>query len=546
MSLVTIDAAMFREMMIAAASVIEKNKKILNDMNVFPVPDGDTGINMSLTLLAAAKEINHIGGKDLSAIANEVAIGALKGARGNSGVILSQIIRGFSKDIQGKTELTTRDFANALQSGVTAAYKAVMKPKEGTILTIARAVADEAKRQAAKGSNFYVLMDAIIEEGNRMLALTPKMLPVLAQAGVVDAGGKGLMFMYQGFKMALDGEEISGLDMPAADEHVNVTASARDDLGDIEFGYCTEFFIKDIYSFVTEQSIDNLRDRLGRIGDSLVVVGDKELIKIHVHTNVPGLALQFGLRLGQLSNVKIDNMREQHNELIPQAPNKKAEPEQKEYAVIAVSSGEGLKAIFKDLGVDAVIEGGQSMNPSIEVISNAIELAPSQKIFILPNNKNIILAAQQAAQCSGKQVSVINTKSIPQGIAALLAFNPETDFDTNKEEMEQSISSVKTGQVTYAVRDSKMNGNEIHKGDYIGLCNGDIAVVGTNVDDVAVELIEKMVSEGDDIVTVFYGEGISKEQAEETISRLEEKLPDCEFSVHDGGQPVYSYVISVE
>lgn len=537
----TVNVKMFKDMILTAANYLEQNKPMLNDLNVFPVPDGDTGTNMSMTMVSAAREVGSLQNPTIGKIASALNTGALKGARGNSGVILSQIFRGFSVSIpKDKDELEVADFAAALKSGVDAAYKAVMRPKEGTVLTVARTVADTAAKMVENTDNVSELFDAIIKDGNDILMKTPDMLPVLKEAGVVDAGGAGLIVIFKGFKMALDGEEVmNNLDFSLPAKTVAVTPQEE---SDIEFGYCTEFFVKNIKENVTQENIDNFRDRLMLIGDCVLVVGDLELVKVHVHTNNPGRALQMGLKLGDLSSIKIDNMREQHNEIIYQ----EAQQELKEMAIVAVSAGSGLAEIFNEFSIDAIVEGGQSMNPSIEDILKEVKKVQAKNIFILPNNKNIILAAEQTAGLTEKNVIVIPTKSFPQGLAAVLAFNPDFSVEQNTEAMNEAVQEIKSGSVTYAVRDTKMNGDVIKENEILGLFEDNIVVHGDSMNDVISTLAEKMVSDEDSVISLYYGEDISDEEAEEIKGILESKFDEQDVETYRGNQPVYKYIISVE
>ena len=534
-------------MVVGAANYLEHNKKLLNDLNVFPVPDGDTGTNMMLTLVSAAREVNALEPTSVGKMVAALSSGALKGARGNSGVILSQLFRGFSQSVPiDKDYLMAEDFASAMEKGVEAAYKAVMKPKEGTILTVARGMAEEGRKQVEKGANLLYLIDAVIEAGEKTLRKTPEMLPVLKEAGVVDAGGAGLLIIYKGFKMAIDGEDIpQELDLSIPQKPVAASSMDNISTADIEFGYCTEFFITHLEKGVNQESVDKLRDKLMQIGDSLVVVGDENLVKVHVHTNVPGKALQYALRLGQLSNIKIDNMREQHASITGLVPVEEEVPE-KPMALVAVSAGEGLTAIFKDFQVDGIVSGGQSMNPSAEDIETAILKAPSKNVIVLPNNKNIILAAEQAGQLTDKNVIVLPTKSFPQGLSAVLAFNGEEPLDANVERMTEAIGEVKSAQITYAVRDTSLNGEHIQEGEVIGIFEGDIVAHGSQMDTVFLDLIRDMLGEEDSVISIYYGEKIAKEEAENMASEVEEQFSDCDVETYSGGQAVYDYIISVE
>lgn len=534
---------LLKDMIFSAAALLEQNKKGLNALNVFPVPDGDTGTNMSLTMMSAVKEVKSADASKICTIGDALSLGALKGARGNSGVILSQLFRGLSKGLQGLETATPSDFARAMQDGVDAAYKAVMKPKEGTILTVAKDMAKTALRNAARGDNIYMVLDTVLEQGAQTLRKTPDMLPVLKEAGVVDAGGKGLLIIYRGFKMALDGEAITDSLVLEPESTADFSAIAGGE--DLEFGYCTEFFIKNIHESVTQDDIDRYREKLMKIGDCVLVVGDLQLVKTHVHTNVPGKALQFALRFGELSRIKIDNMREQHTELDQADPQDRME--KKKMAMVTVAAGEGIINIFKEFMVDEIVEGGQTMNPSAETISNAIERAPSDNVFVFPNNKNIILAAEQAARFSDKNVQVIPSRSIPQGISGVLAYNPDLDFEENTERMEKAINSVKTGQVTYAVRESKINGHMIKKGELIGIQDGDITCHSGDIFETCEKLLSGMVDEDNDsIITIFYGEDVTQELAKQMAEFLEKKFSDYDVELQFGGQPVYPFVFAVE
>ncbi len=534
-----ITGEIFKDMIFSAAAMLDKSKKNLNSLNVFPVPDGDTGTNMSLTMMSAVKEVKAADVSKVCDIGDALSLGALKGARGNSGVILSQLFRGFAKGLAGLEVAYASDFAKAMQEGVDAAYKAVMKPKEGTILTVAKDMAKMGTRSANKGENVFMLIDAVLEQGADTLKRTPDMLPVLKEAGVVDAGGKGLLVIYRGFKMALDGEAVTDNISLEKDSEADFSEAA--DLQDIEFAYCTEFFIKNIEASVTQEDVDRYREKLTRIGDCVLVVGDLQLIKTHVHTNVPGKALQFALRFGELSKIKIDNMREQHTEL-----GDSEDKPLKDMAVVSVAAGEGIVNIFKEFLVDEIVQGGQTMNPSAETITKAIEKAPSDNVFVFPNNKNIILAAEQAAKLSDKNVQVIPSSSFPQGITGVLAYNPDLDFEENTKRMNKAISTVKTGQVTSAVRESKMSGHSIQKGEIIGILDGEIVCHSGEMFVTAQRLIDSMVSDEDSIITIFYGEDVNEDFAKKVADMVEEKYDDFDVELQFGGQPVYQFIFSVE
>jgi uncharacterized protein len=532
-----IDGPLFKDMVIKGAALLEKNKKTLDALNVFPVPDGDTGTNMSLTMMSAVREIKNLDTSSISTMADAVSIGSLKGARGNSGVILSQIFRGFSKALSGLEQADASALAEGFKGGMEAAYKAVLKPKEGTMLTVAKYMANRAIDQAASGANIYALMDAVLEEGEFILKKTPEMLPVLKQAGVVDAGGQGLLVLFTGFKMALDGEDIA--DMPVFEIASEVPTQTEG--FDLTYQYCTEFLIKNLCDSITLPDIDRFREKIEKAGDCVLVVGDLDLVKVHIHTNEPGKALQFALRLGELSSIKIDNMKEQHR------PMEEVETRpQKTFAMAAVAIGDGLVNIFKDLGVDEVIQGGQTMNPSTETIANAIEKSPSDTVIVFPNNKNIIMAAQQAAELSKKRVVVIPTRSIPQGISAAIAFNPEMTLEQNEARMKKAMESVNSGSVTFAVRATTLEGKQIHEGDILGLENGQLLHVGKDVHAVANDLMKTMVKDGESTILIFYGKDVKKEDAEAFALKVSRDHPHCDVEIQYGGQPLYFYVFSVE
>lgn len=543
----TIGGAMLKEMFLTGAALLEKNRAYIDSLNVFPVPDGDTGTNMSMTMQSAVKEIQNCKGTNVGDIAAAASLGALKGARGNSGVILSQILRGFARALSGKEEMAPENFAAALTTGTEAAYKAVMKPKEGTMLTVARMMAEAVIKEANEGANLYKLIDVMIDEGERALLLTPELLPVLKEAGVVDSGGKGLVTILRGFKMVIDGEEVDEY-VPAPQQNTaeitgNEEGADLEALDDIEFGYCTEFFIIHLDESFSEADLDKLREKLMKIGDSVVVAYDSDFIKIHVHSNCPGKILQLALRLGEIDRIKIENMREQNRELL--ANMKKNE---KENALVAVSISDGIDEVYKAIGVNNLISGGQTMNPSIDSITKAIRRANARNVFVLPNNSNIIMAAQQAAAISDRNVIVISSKTMMQGLSAALAYSDDVDVETNTERMTAAIKQVLSGSVTYAVRDTQFNGEKISQGDIIGLLDNVITKVGTSVDSVAVELLCSMIeNKGDDcMATIFYGEGADEDSAQAVADAVNEKYPDAEITVQYGGQPLYYYYFSVE
>lgn len=543
----TIGGAMLKEMFLTGAALLEKNRAYIDSLNVFPVPDGDTGTNMSMTMQSAVKEIQNCKGTNVSDIAAAASLGALKGARGNSGVILSQILRGFARALSGKEEMAPENFAAALTTGTEAAYKAVMKPKEGTMLTVARMMAEAVTKEANEGANLYKLIDVMIDEGERALLLTPELLPVLKEAGVVDSGGKGLVTILRGFKMVIDGEEVDEYVLAPQQNTAEITGNEEgadlEALDDIEFGYCTEFFIIHLDESFSEADLDKLREKLMKIGDSVVVAHDSDFIKIHVHSNCPGKILQLALRLGEIDRIKIENMREQNRELL--ANMKKNE---KENALVAVSISDGIDEVYKAIGVNNLISGGQTMNPSIDSITKAIRRANARNVFVLPNNSNIIMAAQQAAAISDRNVVVIPSKTMMQGLSAALAYSDDVDVETNTERMTAAIKQVLSGSVTYAVRDTQFNGEKISQGDIIGLLDNVITKVGTSVDSVAVELLCSMIeNKGEEcMATIFYGEGADEDSAQAVADAVNEKYPDAEITVQYGGQPLYYYYFSVE
>ena len=531
----TISGALLKEMFLTGAALLEKNKAYVDSLNVFPVPDGDTGTNMSMTMQSAVKEIKACnGGSTVGEVAAAASLGALKGARGNSGVILSQIFRGFAKALKGCEEMDAELLANALRMGTESAYKAVMKPKEGTILTVSRMISTAVEGEFNQGANVFGLIDVMIESGEEALRQTPELLPVLKEAGVVDSGGKGLMTIYRGFKMVVDGDAI---DDYVAEQQEAAPPEDNDlsleDVNDIKFGYCTEFFVIHLVESFTEGDLEKFRDKLMKIGD---------FIKIHVHTKRQGKALQLALCLGELDKVKIENMREQNRAI--QENIKKNETEN---AMVAVSAGEGMDSEFTGAGVGVIISGGQTMNPSIDTIAKAIRKANARNVFVLPNNSNIIMAAQQAAELSDRNVIVIPTKTMMQGMAAAMAYAPENTPEVNRKRMEKAVANVVSGAVTYAVRDTSCNGLTIAKGDIIGLKDNAITSVGKTVEDATLSLVEKMLEDREEaMVTLYFGEGVTEEQANELSERIMAKFPDTEIIAIPGGQPLYYYYISVE
>ncbi len=548
----TINAEMLSEMFLAGAANIEAKKEFINELNVFPVPDGDTGTNMSLTIMAAAKEVTALSDVTMDTLAKAISSGSLRGARGNSGVILSQLFRGFTKAIKGTKEIDVLTLANALEKAKETAYKAVMKPKEGTILTVARGIADKGLELAETTDDLDEFIPQVIEHAEYVLSKTPDMLPVLKEAGVVDSGGQGLLEVLKGAYDAFLGKEIDYSQI-APSTSVGMTKISAETNAEIKFGYCTEFIIMTEKQFTDKDEMD-FKAYLESIGDSIVCVADDEIVKIHVHTNDPGLAIQRALTYGQLSRMKIDNMREEHEEKLirdaeKQAKEEKAKnkAEQKEYGFIAVSIGEGLNEIFRELGVDYIIEGGQTMNPSTDDMLNAIDEVNAKHVFILPNNKNITLAANQAKSLvKDKEVIVIPTKTVPQGITAIINFVPDMSAEENEEVMLEEIKRVKTGQVTYAVRDTSFDGKEIHVNDIMGIGDSGIISVGKEVEPTTLEMLAELVDDESELVSVYYGSDVSEEEAEALTEKIQELYPDVDVDTHFGGQPIYYYVLAVE
>ena len=557
----TINADMLARMFLAGAQNIEAKKEIINELNVFPVPDGDTGTNMSLTIMSAAKEVMALDDRNMKDLAKAISSGSLRGARGNSGVILSQLLRGFTKAIRDEEEIDAVTLAAACQRARDTAYKAVMKPKEGTILTVASGIAARAAELAEETDDLEVFLPAVIEHAEEVLAKTPDMLPVLKEAGVVDSGGQGLIEVIKGAYAAFQGKEI---DLSAITPGTGsaVTKIGAQETADIKFGYCTEFIILTEREFTEEEERD-FKAYLSSIGDSIVCVADEDVVKVHVHTNDPGLAIQRALTYGQLSRMKIDNMREEHQEKLIRDAEKmaakqaaeeaekekaqKAQEPRKAMGFITVSIGEGLNEIFRELGADYIIEGGQTMNPSTEDMLNAIDQVNADTVFILPNNKNIVLAANQAkALVKEKEIVVIPTKTVPQGITAIISFMPDADAKANEEAMMEGIQQVKTGQVTYAVRDTHVDDKEIHEGDIMGIGDKGILAVGTEVGATAKEMLAELVDEDSELISLYYGEEVSEEEAEKFAAEVEELYPDVDVDFHFGGQPIYYYVMAVE
>ncbi len=547
----TINCATFRKMVLVGAKMLENNRAKVDSLNVFPVPDGDTGTNMSLTMQSAVKELTSVASNSFPEVCEHVSKGALRGARGNSGVILSQIFRGICSVLHdSKPEVDTKTFAKAMEAGTKVAYNAVSIPKEGTILTVVRMMSEYAVKVAGKYKDFETFLPAVIEEGDKALAKTPELLPVLKKAGVVDSGGVGLMTIMRGFLSALMGDEIvSEVQTEAANVASSADADFGDnsdiinmDLGEIQFAYCTEFFIINLKKSTTLADIDKLRENLMGIGDSVICIGDLEMVKVHVHTNSPGVALTYALELGELDRPKIENMLEQNRAL-----KAKREAEKKEQGMLAICAGEGISEIFKDLFVDRVIEGGQTMNPSASDIATAVQKINADNVFVFPNNKNIVLAAEQAkALVENRTIHVIPTKNVPQGFAAALAFSPEAPVEENKANMIHAIDNVKAGQVTHAVRTTNVNGFSIHEGDIIGLDDKKILAKGQAVDETVMKLLDKLKDDSHEVITLYYGEGVDESDAAALAEKVQEAFPDCDVDFHYGGQPVYYYLLSLE
>ena len=557
MGMKTADAQLLKVALLSGAKELEAKKEWINELNVFPVPDGDTGTNMTMTIMAAAKEVAAIENPTMETVAKALSSGSLRGARGNSGVILSQLFRGFTKEIKETKEITIAVLANAFVRATETAYKAVTKPKEGTILTVARGMADKAVELAEETDDIVDFLEKVIAHGDYVLSQTPEMLPVLKQAGVVDSGGQGLMQVMKG---ALDGVLGKGIPFDAVVAQTAQKAApvgaARDDIdtADIKFGYCTEFIINVEHGYDDDEEL-KFKAFLESIGDSIVVVSDEDVVKVHVLTNNPGLAIERALTYGSLSRMKIDNMREEHNERlemsaasaapVQEAP--KAEEPRKDYGFIAVSVGEGLSEIFQGIGADYMIEGGQTMNPSTEDMLNAIEKVNADVIYILPNNKNIILAAEQAKYLvEDKQIIVVPSKTIPQGIAALINFMPDSSPEDNLEGMVEEMGRVRTGQITYAVRNTSIDGMEIKEGDIMGIGDSGMLAVGQEIEATVMETVNRMVDEDSELISVYFGADVSEEDAEALVEKIQEAYPDCEVELNNGGQPVYYYLLSVE
>jgi len=546
----TIDGLTLKEMFTSGAAMLEKNRQAVDALNVFPVPDGDTGTNMSQTIMSAMKELGAKAPAGAGDVANTVAKGALKGARGNSGVILSQILRGFAKSLEGKDLMDAEGLTRALRLGADTAYKAVMKPKEGTILTVIRVIAEEVEREAANTDDLETLMNVVMEQGDAILRRTPEMLPVLKQAGVVDSGGMGLMVILRGMYAALTGEPVDAIteDKPEGVGMPGEFVDDHDAIGEIKFRYCTEFIVSHPRADMTNADVVRLRKRLERMGDCVLVISDMNVVKVHVHTNEPGKALQYALELGELDSIKIDNMMEERREreAMQAAEAAKKAAEQKDYGIVAVALGEGLTEIFRNLNVDQIVDGGQTMNPSIQDLAKACDDTNARTVIILPNNTNIILAAQQASRLTDRKVIVLPTKSVPMGISAALAFDPTVSAEENEAAMTEAAEAVHTASITYAVRDTNYDGQEIHEGDIMGMIDNKLSVLGSDIAQVGVNVTEKMVTEDSALITVYYGADTSEADAQALRDRLAEQYTDCDVELQAGGQPLYYYLIAVE
>ncbi len=539
----SINGATFRKMILAGGKVLEENREYVDSLNVFPVPDGDTGTNMSMTLNSACKEVNACPNNNLDSLCEAIQKGALRGARGNSGVILSQVLKGMCIALANEKEITIKNFAKAINSGAEVAYKAVTKPKEGTILTVIRMMSEAATRLSKKSQSIEEFLKGVVDEGEQALQMTPELLPVLKKANVVDSGGQGLMIIFTAFYKLLTNEESFEFKLEDAAPVVKSNAEINlMDLADIQFAYCTEFMVIQIKNKTTLSDIDKLREKLMEIGDSVICIGDLSLIKVHVHTNEPNKALAYGLELGELFNMKIENMLEENRELKKQ----KMLAEMKDFGLISVCAGTGVVSVFKDLGVDYVLEGGQTMNPSADDILKAVDSVNAKNIFILPNNKNIILACEQAKQLTNKNLIVIPSRNIAEGMSACLSFNPEATVEENTEALNDALTTVKSASVTYAVRNTNVDGIQIAKGDIIGLNDSSILTKGKTIEETVISLLDKCVAEDCINLTLFFGNDVKEEDAYALQDKLAGIYPDKEITVLFGGQPVYYYLISME
>ncbi|MCM3725988.1 DAK2 domain-containing protein [Neobacillus cucumis] len=560
MSITALDGKRFAEMVIQGANHLSANAKMVDALNVFPVPDGDTGTNMNLSMTSGAKEVKNNSHDHIGKVGAALSKGLLMGARGNSGVILSQLFRGFSKAVESKAVISGSDFAHALESGVETAYKAVMKPVEGTILTVAKDSAKSAVTAAQKSEDIIYIMEEVLKEAKASLKRTPDLLPVLKQVGVVDSGGQGLVFVYEGFLAQLKGESLpessdlipSMSELVSAEHHKSIQGHINTE--DIVFGYCTEFMVRFEQEKVAKHPFDEgiFRDDLSKYGDSLLVIADEDVVKVHIHSEQPGEVLTYGQRYGNLINMKIENMRQQHTNIVgdthvaAKSAASQATKEIQEYGIVTVSMGSGIAELFRSIGAHAVIEGGQTMNPSTEDIVKAVKDVHAKKVFILPNNKNIIMAAEQAKDVADEEIFVIPSKTVPQGLSALLAFNPSAAVDDNEAAMKEALNHVKSGQITFAVRDTSIDGLEIEKDDFMGISEGKIVVKNKDKGKVSQDLLAEMLDEDSEILTIIYGEDVTEEEVAKLTSFVEENYEDVEIEIHDGGQPLYSYIFSIE
>ncbi|ETI66921.1 DAK2 domain-containing protein [Neobacillus vireti] len=560
MSITALDGKRFAEMIIQGANHLAANAKMVDALNVFPVPDGDTGTNMNLSMTSGAKEVKNNVQEHIGKVGVALSKGLLMGARGNSGVILSQLFRGFSKAVETKAKISAKDFAQALEAGVETAYKAVMKPVEGTILTVAKDSAKKGVQAAQNSTDIIDIMEEVVREAKASLKRTPDLLPVLKEVGVVDSGGQGLVFVYEGFLAVLKGEELpessdllpSMSELVSAEHHKSVQGHINTE--DIEFGYCTEFMVRFEQQKTAKHPFDEgvFRNDLSRLGDSLLVIADEDVVKVHIHSEQPGEVLTYGQRYGNLINMKIENMRQQHSNIVGEShqalvsERPESSKEIQEYGIVTVSMGAGIADLFKSIGAQAVIEGGQTMNPSTEDIVKAIKHVNAKKVFILPNNKNIIMAAEQAADVAEEEIYVIPSKTVPQGLSALLAFNPSADVAANEAAMKDALKHVKTGQITFAVRDTQIDGLEIEKDDFMGIAEGKIIVKNRDKGKVAEDLLTKMLDEDSEILTIIYGEGVTEEEVNNLARFVEEHYEDVEIEIHNGQQPLYSFIFSIE
>jgi DAK2 domain fusion protein YloV len=559
-SITALDGKRFAEMVIQGANHLSANAKMVDALNVFPVPDGDTGTNMNLSMTSGAKEVKNNSQEHIGKVGAALSRGLLMGARGNSGVILSQLFRGFSKAVESKAVISGNDFALALEAGVETAYKAVMKPVEGTILTVAKDSAKSAVAAAQKSEDIIYIMEEVLKEAKSSLKRTPDLLPVLKEVGVVDSGGQGLVFVYEGFLAQLKGESLpqssdflpTMTELVSAEHHKSVQGHINTE--DIVFGYCTEFMVRFEQEKIAKHSFNEstFRNDLSEYGDSLLVIADEDVVKVHIHSEKPGEVLTYGQRYGNLINMKIENMRQQHTNIVGEthvainSEASQAPKEMQEYGIVTVSMGSGIAELFKSIGAHAVIEGGQTMNPSTEDIVKAVKEVNAKKVFILPNNKNIIMAAEQAKDVADEEIYVIPSKTVPQGLSALLAFNPSAVIDENEAAMKEALNHVKSGQITFAVRDTSIDGLEIEKDDFMGISEGKIVVKNKDKVKVAEDLLTNMLDEDSEILTIIYGEDVTEEEVATLTSFVEENYEDVEVEIHDGGQPLYSYIFSIE